>query len=90
MDVNDPDLMPPGGTELPCLNMTVDEAIDLLSKPDGTGVYEVAQKAVGAARKFFPEIPKLYNRDSTYLKKVQFEDQVSVTKTKYANIKQVP
>jgi hypothetical protein len=82
MDVNDPELMPPGGSELPCLNMTVDEAIDLLSKPDGTGVYEVAQKAVGAARKFFPGIPKLYNRDSTCVKKLQFEDEVSLSKTR--------
>lgn len=55
MDVNIPELAPPGDKDLPYLEMTMEEAIDLLSKPDGVGVYEVARRAVRAAKQLFPE-----------------------------------
>ena len=63
------------GEDLPGLDMTVNDAIHLLSQPDG--IFKMAQKAVAQARQIYPGIPRLHNsyKNSPPEKKVSFAEE---------------
>lgn len=63
------------GEDLPGLDMTVNDAIHLLSQPDG--IFKMAQKAVTQARQIYSGIPRLHNsfKNSLPEKKVSFAEE---------------
>lgn len=69
---------PGTGQDLPGLDMTVEEALQMLSQPDG--VFKVAQKAVAQAKQIYPAIPRLNNsyKNSPPEKKVSFAGESCV------------